>query len=246
MGNAGPKLPRDVRVHVNVDEQCAAAARFVVGELASALARAPRASFALAGGSTPKRLFERLVKEHARALDWSRVHCFFGDERCVPFDSPDSNFRAANESLFEPLAIPRASIHPMPAEALDHDAAAREHERELRAFFGASEMFDVAMLGMGEDGHVASLFPGEPALAERERWVVHVETRAKPPPHRLTLTLPAFARSRTVFFLLGGESKRDALHRVLEPRDDADRALPAARVTARERIVWFVDRAAHP
>jgi 6-phosphogluconolactonase len=238
-------LPRDVRVHADVDEQCSAAARFVVGELASALTRAPRASFALAGGSTPKRLFERLVAEHARALDWSRVHWFFGDERCVPFDSPDSNFRAAREALFAPLAIPRSSIHPMPAEAADHDAAARAHERELRDFFGADATFDVAMLGMGEDGHVASLFPGEPALAERERWVVHVETRAKPPPHRLTLTLPVFALSRTVFFLLGGDSKRDALRRVLAPRDDVDRALPAARVTARERVVWFVDRAAH-
>ncbi|MCE9595706.1 MAG: 6-phosphogluconolactonase [Planctomycetes bacterium] len=234
----------DVRVHETADEQCAAVADFVVGELRAILARAPRATFALTGGSTPKRLYERLGARHGRDLDWTKVHFFFGDERCVPLDAPDSNFRMAHDALFAPLGLPRSGLHPMPAEDPDRDAAARRHERELREFFGDGATFDLAMLGLGEDAHVASLFPGERSVDERERWVLHIETRAKPPPHRLTMTLPVFARSRTLFFLVGGATKRDAVRRVLEPKDDADRALPAARVTARERLIWFVDRAA--
>ncbi|MCK6446654.1 MAG: 6-phosphogluconolactonase [Planctomycetes bacterium] len=238
-------VSRDVHVAQSVDAQCRAAARFVVDELATVLERAPRASFALAGGSTPKKLFDRLVADHARSLDWSRIDFYFGDERCVPLGAEDSNFRMARESLFDPLAVPRAALHPMPAEAPDHDEAARAYEAELRERCGTGTTFDLAMLGLGEDAHVASLFPNSPALAERVRWVVHVETRAKPPPHRLTLTLPVFARSRTVFFLVAGATKREAVSRVFAPTTDADRALPAARVTARERLVWFLDRAAH-
>lgn len=236
---------RDLRVFDDVEAQCESAARLVVEELAAALERAPRASFALAGGSTPRKLFERLATQHARSLDWSRVDFYFGDERCVPLGAPESNFRMARETLFDALPLGPDSIHPMPAEAADHDEAARAYERELRARFGDGPTFDLAMLGLGEDAHVASLFPGSAALAERVRWVVHVETRAKPPPHRLSLTLPVFARARCVFFLVSGEAKRDALRRVLAPAVDADRALPAARVRARERVVWFVDRAAH-
>lgn len=238
-------VSRDVRVAESLDAQCLAAAHFVVDELATVLARAPRASFALAGGSTPKKLFERLVGEHARSLDWRRVDFYFGDERCVPLGAEDSNFRMARESLFDPLVVPREAVHPMPAEAPDHDEAARAYEDALRRRFGTGPTFDLAMLGLGEDAHVASLFPNSPALAERVRWVMHVETRAKPPPHRLTLTLPVFARSRTVFFLVAGATKRDAVSRVFAPTTDVDRDLPAARVTASERVVWFLDRAAH-
>jgi 6-phosphogluconolactonase len=132
----------------------------------------------------------------------------------------------------------------MPAEFADRDAAARAYERELVAHFGDGPTFDVALLGLGEDGHVASLFPNEAALDERERWALHVETRAKPPPHRLTLTLPVLSRARCVAFLVSGAAKRDALRRVFAPANDTDRALPAARVTARERLIWFVDAAA--
>jgi 6-phosphogluconolactonase len=124
------------------------------------------------------------------------------------------------------------------------DGAAVRYEKELRGFFAGEGTFDLALLGLGEDGHTASLFPGEPATLERERWVVHVETRAKPPPDRLTLTLPVFARAATVAFLVAGDGKRSILERVLEPRTAADRALPATLVRAREELSWFVDRAA--
>lgn len=180
----------------------------------------------LAGGRTPRELYRRLA---SLEYDWHRVDVFFGDERCVPPDHPDSNFRMASETL---LAHVPARVHRMRGE--DCDAAG--YERELRAVFGAGlPIFDLAFLGMGADGHTASLFPGDSALEESQRLVVRV---ARPDHARLTLTLPVLSASRLAVFLVSGEDKREALRRVL-----ADEDLPAARVAAR-RVVIIADGAA--
>jgi 6-phosphogluconolactonase len=191
------------------------------------LRQRPR-TLALAGGRTPRELYRRLAALEYR---WEGVDVFFGDERCVPPDDPDSNFRMASEALLSSVS---ARVHRMRGEACD----AATYERELRAVFGEGvPVFDLVFLGMGADGHTASLFPGDAALEESQRLVVTV---ARPDHRRLTLTLPVLSASRLAVFLVSGEEKRGALRRVL-----ADEDLPAARVAAR-RVVIIADAAAAP
>lgn len=188
---------------------------------------APR-TVALAGGTTPRRAYERLA-----TLDypWTDVDVFFGDERCVPPDHPDSNFRVAHEAL---LSRVHARVHRMPGESCD----ALAYEQELRAVLGANLRLDLVILGLGEDGHTASLFPGDPALGERKRSVVRVE---RPDHPRLTLTLPVLSASLVVVFLVEGERKQEAVGGLLMGDDD----IPATRV-ASDRVVILADPAAAP
>lgn len=182
----------------------------------------------LAGGRTPAAVYLRLA---AQEYEWHAVDFFFGDERCVPPDHPDSNFRMANQTLLSKVP---ARVHRMRGETCD----AAGYEEELRAFFRErGPAFDLAFLGMGADGHTASLFPGEPALEETRRTVVKV---ARPDHPRLTLTLPVLSASKVAVFLVSGEDKREALRGVLSGED-----LPAARVTA-QRVVIVADPAAAP
>jgi 6-phosphogluconolactonase len=191
------------------------------------LEQRPR-TVALAGGSTPRALYQALA---AADYDWRSVEVFFGDERCVPPDHPDSNFRMAKETLLSRI---QARVHRMRGE--DCDAAG--YEAELRSVFGTGPpRFDVALLGLGEDGHTASLFPGDAALDESERWVVKV---SRPDHDRLTLTLPVLSAAGLALFLVSGAEKRKALSGVLAGKD-----LPAARVAA-ERTVFVADRQAAP
>lgn len=182
----------------------------------------------LAGGHTPRALYRRLA---TLKFDWEAVHIFFSDERCVPPDHPDSNFGMAQETLLSQVL---ARVHRMPGETCD----AAQYEQELRAFLGPGlPAFDLAFLGLGADGHTASLFPGDPALDERQRLVVRV---AGPDHPRLTLTLPVLSASKLAVFLVSGADKREALRRLLAGED-----LPAARVAAR-RVVIIADAAAAP
>lgn len=227
-------------------------ARAAAGELEAAAARAVaergRFTVALAGGSTPRRLYELLADagEPWRArVPWERTHVFFGDERHVPADHPESNYRMAREALL--AHVPVASVHRMRGED-EADGAARSYEAELAAFFGLAAggrppALDLVLLGLGTDGHTASLFPGSVALRERRRWVVapFVEPLGA---HRITLTLPVFGGARQVMFLVSGPDKADALARVLAPRP-ADDPPPAARVHPRTgALLWIVDEAA--
>jgi 6-phosphogluconolactonase len=180
----------------------------------------------LAGGETPRPTYQRLAREEH---DWDQVEVFFSDERCVPPDHPDSNYRMANETL---LFFVPARVHRMPGEGCD----AESYERELRRMFADSlPRFDLAFMGLGPDGHTASLFPGDPALDEKERWVVRV---SRPDHERMTLTLPLLSAVRLVVFLVAGEEKHDALRRMMAGED-----IPANRVAA-ERVVVLADAAA--
>jgi len=201
----------------------------------------------LAGGSTPRRLYEVLtVPPVVTRFPWDDVHWFWGDERFVPPDHPDSNFRMVDEALLAVAPVPRENIHPIPTEGLSLADAAAAYEAVLKNFYGEDRLdpgrplFDVTLLGLGQDGHTASLFPGTPALAETERWVLGVEPPGLEP--RLTLTYPALDSSRTVAFLVAGASKREILSRALA----GDPELPAARVHPAGDIAWFADRAAAP
>lgn len=187
---------------------------------------APKA-VALAGGTTPRKAYERLA---SLAYPWPEVEVFFGDERCVPPDHPDSNFRTAHEALLS--RIP-ARVHPMPGESCD----ATGYERELREALGPMPALDLVFLGLGDDGHTASLFPDDPALDETQRLVLRVE---RPDHPRLTLTLPVLSAAPFALFLVAGEQKREALRMLMTGAD-----IPAARVAA-DRVVILADAAAAP
>lgn len=199
----------------------------------------------LSGGSTPRRLYEEMARDPtAGQFPWSRTHWFFGDERFVPTEDPRSNYRMAREALLGRAPIPPENIHRIPTEGVDPDGAARAYERELQAFYGAEgldrarPLFDVTLLGLGPDGHTASLFPGMSVLAEQERWVAAV-AGAKPEA-RVTLTYPALDASREAVFLVTGAEKRPILARFLE----RDPELPACGVNPIDTLWVFADAAA--
>ena len=201
-------------------------------------------AIALSGGSTPKRLYQILAADYRTSLDWSRLHLFFGDERFLPADHEDSNFRMVREAMLQPLDLPAANIHPMPTAGTPEDAAAR-YQAELQTYYRGEALsaerplFDLVLLGLGENGHTASLFPHTPALDDTLHWVVPC-VPLDAPHTRLTLTYPAISSSRDVAFLVAGAGKKEILGRVMA----GDRAQPASRVTSVGRVTWFVDKAA--
>jgi 6-phosphogluconolactonase len=212
-----------------------------------ALASAGNFAVCLSGGSTPRRLYEILAEPAMTSqLPWSRCHWFFGDERFVPHDHPDSNFRMARKALFAHAPIPPENIHPIPTEGLSPQDAALAYEVTLKRYYGANAidpgrpLFDVTLLGLGEDGHTASLFPGDPALDDDQHWVAAViGAKAEA---RITLTYQALDSSAEAAFLATGQSKREILGRICA----GDPGSPAARVRPTGRLHWFVDRAALP
>ncbi|MDQ4127210.1 MAG: 6-phosphogluconolactonase [Actinomycetota bacterium] len=219
-----------------------AAARDFAARAQEAIDERGRFVVALAGGSTPKATYEALAHDYADELDWSKVHVFFGDERTVPPDHEDSNYRMAHEALLS--RVPVRSVHRMRGELPPAEAAAA-YEEELREFFGPDGVpsLDLVLLGLGEDGHTASLFPETSALDATDRWVV-ANPVLKLETTRLTLTLPVINAARNVTFLVADEGKAGALKEVLE--GDADpRAYPAKLVRPPDGdLTWMVDRAA--
>jgi 6-phosphogluconolactonase len=193
-----------------------------------------RCAFALSGGGTPRPVYERLARDPLAArITWREVDIYFGDERAVPPRDPASNYGMAAAILLERVPIPAVRVHRMEAERPDRDAAAREYERIL------PDRLDILLLGMGSDGHTASLFPGSPAMEQRERLVVPV-TGPKAPVERLTITPPVIAAARRVAVLVAGADKAATVARALQgPERPRDLPVQLAR-----RGVWFLDRAA--
>jgi 6-phosphogluconolactonase len=197
------------------------AADRVVGLAARAITARGRCNWALAGGSTPEALYQLLAgRDHVGRVDWSKVHFFWGDERCVPPDHPDSNYRMATMAFLDTIAAPRQNVHRMEGE-LDPELAADRYQAELERHFelrvgqGFPE-FDLILLGMGADGHTASLFPGTPGLEEARRWVVANRIEALGTT-RLSLTLPVINAAAHVLFLVAGADKAERLAQVLSP-----------------------------
>ena len=231
---------RDVIVLPTKADVARSAADRIVAAAASAIAARGRFTIALSGGSTPRALFELLASDAYRTrVEWARVEVCFGDERCVPPDDKASNYRMARETLLDRGA---ARVHRMRGED-EPQAAAVAYERDLRTLFGQAPRFDLVLLGMGDNGHTASLFPGLHAVEERERWVV-AEYVGEVSMWRLTLTPVVLNAAAEVAFLVAGGEKAAMLHRVLEgPRDPAK--LPAQVVAPSDgRLVWLVDAAA--
>jgi 6-phosphogluconolactonase len=223
-----------------------AAAKRLLGCLATAK---ERAAVCLTGGSSPEGLYRLLATEPWRSqVPWDRVHWFIGDDRFVPADDPLSNMGMARRLFLDHVQAPPANIHPMATDGGNPDTAARRYEDELKRFHGAGRLdparplFDLVLLGLGSDGHIASLFPHSPALDENERWVVGVEKAGLEPfVPRVTLTFPTLASTREMLFLVIGGGKHEILGRVLSGDD-----LPARHARADGDLVWLMDRAAAP
>jgi 6-phosphogluconolactonase len=220
-----------------------AAADYIAQRLAASAARG-RCTVALAGGSTPRRTYELLARPpHRDAVPWAALRVFWGDERCVPPDHPDSNYRLAHETLLTHVPIPREQVHRVPTEQGPAPIVAALYERTLRTAFALEvdevPVFDLILLGMGADGHTASLFPDTPALEETQRLVVPNQI-AYLPHERVTLTFPVLNAARAVAFLVAGADKAPKVPAALR----GDPAVPAGRVRPREELVWFLDRAA--
>jgi 6-phosphogluconolactonase len=217
-----------------------------VAEWMTAAALAAKGSFrvSLSGGSTPKTLYGLLASDEFRTrFPWQRVFWFWGDERFVPYDHPDSNYRMTREAMFAKAPAPPENIHPVPIDGTPDDAA-RRYEQTLQEAYGATTLdparplFDVTLLGLGADGHTASLIPGEPVLQERKRWVAAVSHGR--PEVRITMTYPPIDSSRRVAFLVAGKEKA-AIFRAIQ---SANSDVPAARVRPVGELLWFVDREA--
>lgn len=237
----------EIRVFDSPEGVAFAAAESFVGR-ASATPRGRQFRVALSGGSTPKRLFSLLANAPYRdEIAWDRVHLFWGDERTVPPNHTDSNFGAADAGLISQVPIPAENVHRIRAELSDPREAALQYETELRRAFGLADgeipRFDLALLGMGADGHTASLFPGSETLEEEVRlavavWVEELKT------HRITLTCPVLNNSACILFLVTGAEKAVTLREVLESEDDPP-AYPAQLIQPVDgELLWYVDRAA--
>jgi 6-phosphogluconolactonase len=237
--------PPDLRILPDRAALFQAAADEFVRQANAAIKLKGRFPVALAGGSTPKGLYSLLAANPA--LPWEKMYFFFGDERHVPPDHPESNYRMAREALLSKVPIPAGNVFRVPAENPDAGQAAQSYEQTLRQFFqtppGGFPRFDLILLGMGPDGHAASLFPGGKALRERSGWVV-ADWVEKFKTDRITLTLPVLNNAAVVMFLVSGEDKAQTLKEVLEGSQPAE-LFPSKLIRPTDgKLIWLVDQAA--
>jgi 6-phosphogluconolactonase len=239
----------ELKVFDDAEELTRAAAEEIASRAEAAIAAIAeqgRFTIALSGGSTPKPVYRRLAEEPYRSrIAWDRVHVFWGDERHVPPDHADSNFGMAHDELLSKVPLPAGNIHRVRAEKPDAERAAHEYEWTLRSAFNLDEgqvpRFDLVLLGLGPDGHTASLFPGSDAVRERTRLVVAPWVKSS---FRITMTLPVLNRAACALFVVSGEEKAEALRSVLEGDLQPDR-FPAQAVRLDDgRLLYFADRAA--
>jgi len=237
----------DIRILPDVSAVASAAAEYIVDVCSQAIRDRGVAYLALAGGGTPVAAYTLLSQpEYASRIEWSRLQVFWSDERLVPAHHADSNYRLTAEALLCRVPIPVENIHRMRGELAQAEAA-QEYENAMRSILAPDNKgfpcFDLMMVGMGDDGHIASLFPGSPALLERRRWVVATEHSQPPPPlvPRLTLTLPVINAATAVLVIVTGEKKAERMRQVLEG-EPADELLPAQLIKPSSgRLLWLLD-----
>lgn len=224
-----------------------AAAELLVERAARAVREAGAFTLVLSGGTTPRELYTRLAEPpFASRIPWSHVQLYWGDERFVPSSHPQSNYRLARETLLVRVPVPEGNVHPMPTDAGTPEQGARAYESTLRGPAGAQgrspPRFDLVLLGLGADGHTASLFPGGPECAERWSWCVASEApQGVAVRERITLTLPVLNAARSVLFLVSGVEKRAILKKVLQPAIGEERRLPAQLIRPAGELLWLAD-----
>ncbi len=217
----------------------------IVRLIRETLAKQGRFTFALSGGSTPQPLYSLLATKYADKIPWEKVHFFWGDERYVEPTDKLSNVKMIRETLLDHLDIPIHHAHPMPTSFNDPEEAARNYEDLLRSFFpDAFPVFDLILLGLGEDGHTASLFPKSAILMEERKWVTVAQNSPKPPPTRLTLTYPAINHASNIFFLVSGKKKAKAIEKIHEANADKKKYPAAGIQPVNGSLIWWLDKAA--
>lgn len=238
---------RDIVQVQDAEELAHAAAKIIAEDAQKAIAQRGRFVIALAGGSTPKTTYKYLARDHADKIDWTKVYAFMGDERFVSPTDPLSNYGMARETLLHDLPIPEDHIYPVPTDKASPIESASAYEKTLRGYFKGEDLprFDLILLGMGDDGHTASLFPNAATIGIRDRWVVESPAGTMPPPvDRITLTFPAINAARHVVFLVSGEKKAAALADIFE-NHPAPIKRPAGGVHPTDgTLTWLVDKAA--
>lgn len=239
-----------VRVYPGREAASRAGAENFVRCLKETLGRKDRFSIAVSGGSTPRRLYEILGTEFINEVEWERVNIYWGDERYVPHQDRKSNFRMFHEALLDQVSIPIGNVHPMPTHRRDPQAAADDYESLMRSHLAGSGRghpdlpeLDIVLLGMGADGHVASLFPGSKALQETRRWVVATEAPEEPR-QRLSLTLSVINNAADVCLLVTGGEKAEAVERAIAGPPDALECPASAVRPTHGQVVWWLDQAA--
>ncbi|MBA2340276.1 MAG: 6-phosphogluconolactonase [Pyrinomonadaceae bacterium] len=237
----------ELRIYKDRDALSRAAAEEFISRATEAIAARNRFTVALAGGETPRTLYNLLASADKRdRVDWTRTHVFWGDERCVSPDDEESNYRMAQTALLSKVSIPPKNVHRIEAER--EDKAASDYEDELQKFFesndGEAPRFDLVLLGMGADGHTASLFPGSSAVEERRRLVVTTRSAASPT-NRITLTLPVLNNALSCMFLVSGKEKAGVLQAIFAAEQAQETNFPAQLVNPNQgRLLWLVDEAA--
>ena len=242
-------MTSEIYIGEDIHELSRRVAEFIRAAITATLKTKPVFSMVLSGGSTPKLLYSLLATDPVfkEQIPWEKVHFFWGDERHVPPDHPESNYRMADECMFARLPVPPENIHRIKSEIPDASRAAELYQQELSSFFklkaGQWPRFDCVLLGMGPDGHTASLFPQTVALDEQERmvvadWVEKIQTQ------RITMTLPVLNNAESVVFLVSGENKAETLKMVLEG-EKMPKRFPAQMIDpVHGKLLWFIDRAA--
>jgi len=210
---------------------------FIVGTINSVLEKKDLFTFSLAGGNTPIPLYEKLCKVN---LPWSKIHLFWGDERFLPPDDKFNNFKMAYDKFISKINIPYENVHRFKTELPDVEEVAANYEKELLEFLGKIPSFDLMLLGMGEDGHTASIFPKNETINVKDKLVAPVEPTGKPKVARITMTLRVLNNSKVVVFLISGEKKKKILKEIIEDPEKAKEFYPAACVRGKEKTVWFV------
>ncbi|MGH7449944.1 MAG: 6-phosphogluconolactonase [bacterium] len=235
----------DLRVFPNAGELNRAAAEAFIQLADNAIKKQGSFAVALAGGNTPRAIYKLLAIDYREKIEWPAVHFFWGDERYVPSNDPDSNYRMVRESLFDHVPILAENVHRLPTEFIQPETAAQNYEKTLRNFWPASlPRFDLFQLGLGPDGHIVSLFPHSPLLQEENRLVAVVTDSPKPPPTRLTLTLPVINHAAQIHFFVTGAEKAEALRTTLVGARDLQRFPAQAVQPINGQVIWWVDEQA--
>jgi 6-phosphogluconolactonase len=239
-------VKREVRLYPDMESLKHEAAKTIADLIHSAVSKKSYFTIVLAGGRTPAGLYTVLAERFGKQILWPHVHIFWGDERYVPHNHQESNFAMAYKNLLSKIDIFPQNIHPIPTENDDPDKDAQKYEQMIREFFlqrGISfPCFDLVLLGVGKDGHTASLFPGDPALQEKRRWVAPVLAPADYSLRkRITLTLPAINSAANVIFIVSGSEKKMAVKAILEDTARAESFYPASMVRPAGKMIWFVD-----
>ena len=233
----------------DADALAVRAAEMIVRSAREAVEQRRQFTLVLSGGSTPEKTNRRLAgSETAATIDWSKTWLFFGDERFVPYDDPANNFGMVQRSLLDHVPVPKENVFPVPSACRSADNAAQQYGQTIARFFGQAAQtapppsFDLILLGLGDDAHTASLFPGMPALEVKDSWVTASPPGTLPPPvERITLTFPILNRARQVLFLVAGEKKAEVLREILESQPSVTKA-PAAGVRPESgTVTWLVD-----